>query len=269
MGLYKLPRLLLYDPRDPTSSDLEEPVINHYYWSIKGRNQTAVFTPSKRITILLVITNELHEELQDWREKTLEKFRMNTPSGDGGNIADEDHNLDIQVPDVPGPLSDEACDRIFGLVPSKRNNNTGKRPRTMSMPPSNSSSRTKAKRPSSSPMLGPDAADQVEIELDDSSDGESLPSGQSHKSRIQGNPTSRASAGGLKTAPAAQFRIQRILTDSLPTVTPPTLPCTRTPAVPPSSSIGTGSDQPGASKLSDVLAAQDKLRSQAKSLRGF
>ncbi|OBZ74265.1 hypothetical protein A0H81_05045 [Grifola frondosa] len=71
MEMYKAPKLLLYDPKNPTA-DPDEPVINQFFWRLPTGNAPPKFSGATRITILLVIKTELHEEILEWKERISE-----------------------------------------------------------------------------------------------------------------------------------------------------------------------------------------------------
>ncbi len=74
--MHRSPKLLLYDPTQPNVPS--GPAILDFFYTTRGRAASTVFQPSKRITILLIITHDVYEAALEWKEQKMVLYELLT-----------------------------------------------------------------------------------------------------------------------------------------------------------------------------------------------
>ena len=70
LEMYKAPKLILYDPKQPDFKP-DEAVINHFYYRSTARSNVPKFTSSVKVSILLVMKASVYENALEWKENKL------------------------------------------------------------------------------------------------------------------------------------------------------------------------------------------------------
>lgn len=68
--MHKSPKLILYDPRQP-SIGANEPVLQEFFVRATPKDPTPKFYANARVAILLVMTNAQFEDVLLWQEQCI------------------------------------------------------------------------------------------------------------------------------------------------------------------------------------------------------